>query len=78
MKNPSNLNKYIHEDEFDAFIERIENSDLHEEIKKENFALGIPVSYAINGENIREYPDGTLEYFTYVDGKYTVLRTEKK
>ncbi len=78
MRNLSDLNKFDHADELEAMIERIEHNNLQEEIKQENFALGLPISYMKGDDNICEYPDGTLEYFTYVDGKYTVWRTEKK
>ena len=85
MRNPSDLNKYIYDDEFDhdhefdAFLERLENDNTFcEDIKKENFALGLPITYLLNGELVSEYSDGKLEFFTYVDGEYTVLRTEKK
>ncbi|MDR2884554.1 MAG: hypothetical protein LBV09_05550 [Deferribacteraceae bacterium] len=77
MKNLLDLNKFDYVDELEAMIERIEHSNLHEEIKQENFALGLPISYMIGDDNVREYSDGTLEYFTYVDGKYTVLRSTK-
>jgi hypothetical protein len=71
-------NKFEYTDELEAMIERIEHNNLHEEIKQENFALGLPISYMKGDDNICEYPDGRLEYFTYVDGKYTVLKIEHK